>query len=90
MLIHFADLATMENKLEANTYNTLAEFIADAKLIFSNCRQYNDSGSNCESHEEFCPSSCAHRVTSSPPSDVKNANKLESYLNEQVKIYSDD
>ncbi|KAK4054367.1 histone acetyltransferase [Microbotryomycetes sp. JL221] len=62
------DLATMENKLEANTYNTLAEFIADAKLIFSNCRQYNDSGSNY----------------------VKNANKLESYLNEQVKIYSDE
>lgn len=44
-----ADLATMENKLEANTYNTLSEFITDAKLIFSNCRQYNDSGSNCAS-----------------------------------------
>ena len=43
-----ADLATMENKLEANTYNTLAEFITDAKLIFSNCRAYNDVGSNCE------------------------------------------
>ncbi|KAM0789563.1 histone acetyltransferase [Microbotryomycetes sp. NB124-2] len=62
------DLATMENKLEANTYNNLAEFITDAKLIFSNCRQYNDSGSNY----------------------VKNANKLEAYLNEQVKIYSDE
>ncbi|KAK4054154.1 histone acetyltransferase [Microbotryomycetes sp. JL201] len=62
------DLATMENKLEANTYNTLPEFIADAKLIFSNCRQYNDLGSNY----------------------VKNANKLEAYLNEQVKIYSDE
>lgn len=43
------DLATMESKLEANTYNTLAEFIYDAKLIFSNCRAYNDLGSNCTS-----------------------------------------
>lgn len=37
----------MESKLEANTYNNLAEFIYDAKLIFSNCRAYNDLGSNC-------------------------------------------
>ncbi|ORY89713.1 hypothetical protein BCR35DRAFT_275496 [Leucosporidium creatinivorum] len=62
------DLATMESKLEANTYNTLAEFIYDAKLIFSNCRAYNDLGSNY----------------------VKNANKLEHYLDEQVKVYKDD
>lgn len=61
------DLATMDRKLESNTYNSLTEFLYDAKLIFDNCRAYNDSGSNY----------------------VKNANKLEAYLNEQVKVYLD-
>ncbi|GAA5821343.1 hypothetical protein JCM3770_006256 [Rhodotorula araucariae] len=61
------DLATMESKLEANSYETLEQFLHDAKLIFKNCRQYNDNGSNY----------------------VKNANKLESYLDAQVKVYVD-
>ncbi|GAA5901983.1 hypothetical protein JCM6882_000159 [Rhodosporidiobolus microsporus] len=61
------DLATMETKLEANSYETLEKFLYDAKLIFSNCRQYNDNQSNY----------------------VKNANKLESYLDNQVKVYVD-
>ncbi|BGP41000.1 histone acetyltransferase [Rhodotorula kratochvilovae] len=61
------DLATMESKLEANSYETLEQFLHDAKLVFKNCRQYNDNGSNY----------------------VKNANKLESYLDAQVKVYVD-
>ncbi|GAA5988355.1 hypothetical protein JCM10908_002179 [Rhodotorula pacifica] len=61
------DLATMETKLEANTYGTLDQFVHDARLIFNNCRRYNDAGSNY----------------------VKNANKLENYLNDQLKIYVD-
>ncbi|GAA6019847.1 hypothetical protein JCM10207_003720 [Rhodosporidiobolus poonsookiae] len=60
------DLATMETKLEANAYETLDQFLYDSKLIFNNCRQYNDNQSNY----------------------VKNANKLESYLDNQVKIYT--
>ncbi|EIW70367.1 hypothetical protein TREMEDRAFT_29235, partial [Tremella mesenterica DSM 1558] len=35
------DLSTMESKLENNHYATIEDFVADAKLIFSNCRQYN-------------------------------------------------
>lgn len=44
---NLADLATMETKLEANTYETLDQFVHDARLIFNNCRRYNDAGSNC-------------------------------------------
>ncbi|GAA5909237.1 bromodomain-containing protein [Sporobolomyces salmoneus] len=61
------DFATMESKLEGNSYATLDQFIYDARLIFNNCRSYNDNQSNY----------------------VKNANKLESYLNEQLKVYTD-
>ncbi|GAA6060749.1 hypothetical protein JCM10212_003793 [Sporobolomyces blumeae] len=61
------DFATMESKLEANAYATLDAFIYDARLIFNNCRSYNDNQSNY----------------------VKNANKLENYLNEQLKVYVD-
>jgi histone acetyltransferase len=81
----------MENKLEANTYNSLTEFIADAKLIFVNCRAYNDAGSNCK-----CPVVLRWREARADchlalaRTDVKNANKLESYLEEQVKVYLDE
>ncbi|GAA6012830.1 hypothetical protein JCM11491_006192 [Sporobolomyces phaffii] len=61
------DFATMESKLEGNSYATLDQFIYDSRLIFNNCRSYNDNQSNY----------------------VKNANKLETYLNEQLKVYTD-
>ncbi|CAI6090346.1 unnamed protein product [Clonostachys chloroleuca] len=36
------DLSTMENKLEADQYSTPEDFIRDARLIFENCRKYNN------------------------------------------------
>ncbi|TLD16825.1 uncharacterized protein PgNI_00317 [Pyricularia grisea] len=36
------DLSTMENKLEMDQYPTPEDFIRDAKLIFDNCRKYNN------------------------------------------------
>ncbi|KAI1077349.1 hypothetical protein F5B20DRAFT_572297 [Whalleya microplaca] len=36
------DLSTMETKLEADQYATPEEFIRDARLIFDNCRKYNN------------------------------------------------
>ncbi|PWN92640.1 hypothetical protein FA10DRAFT_276691 [Acaromyces ingoldii] len=35
------DLATMETKLQAGSYKTMADFAADVLLIVANCRQYN-------------------------------------------------
>ncbi len=36
------DLSTMESKLENDHYSTLEEFVYDARLIFNNCRKYNN------------------------------------------------
>lgn len=36
------DLSTMESKLEADQYATPEDFIKDARLIFDNCRKYNN------------------------------------------------
>lgn len=36
------DLSTMEQKLEADVYQNLETFIHDARLIFNNCRSYNN------------------------------------------------
>ncbi len=36
------DLSTMEVKLEADNYATPEDFIREAKLIFDNCRKYNN------------------------------------------------
>ncbi|KAJ3471609.1 hypothetical protein MRS44_001708 [Fusarium solani] len=36
------DLSTMESKLEADQYLTPEDFIKDAKLVFDNCRKYNN------------------------------------------------
>jgi histone acetyltransferase len=37
------DLSTMEEKLEQGAYTTVKDLVGDLKLIFSNCRQYNDA-----------------------------------------------
>ncbi|KAL2145970.1 hypothetical protein VTI28DRAFT_5627 [Corynascus sepedonium] len=37
------DLSTMEDKLERDSYETPRDLVADLKLIFNNCRQYNDA-----------------------------------------------
>ncbi|KAJ3455193.1 hypothetical protein MRS44_013793 [Fusarium solani] len=39
------DLSTMEARLEAEQYMTPEDFIKDARLIFENCRQFNDENS---------------------------------------------
>lgn len=39
------DLSTIEEKLDNGVYSTSKDFIDDFKLMFSNCRQYNDSKS---------------------------------------------
>lgn len=36
------DLSTMEAKLEADKYSNMEEFVYDARLIFDNCRSYNN------------------------------------------------
>ncbi|RAL02168.1 bromodomain-containing protein [Aspergillus ibericus CBS 121593] len=37
------DLSTMEERLEKDAYSTPKDLVNDLKLIFSNCRQYNDA-----------------------------------------------
>jgi histone acetyltransferase len=37
------DLSTMEEKLERDSYDTPRDLVADLKLVFANCRQYNDA-----------------------------------------------
>lgn len=39
------DLSTMEERLENGTYAAPKDVIADLKVMFSNCRQYNEAGS---------------------------------------------
>ncbi|KAL4879083.1 Bromodomain-containing protein [Aspergillus karnatakaensis] len=37
------DLSTIESRLEHDDYGSPKELVRDSKLIFSNCRQYNDA-----------------------------------------------
>ncbi|KAK9478959.1 histone acetyltransferase [Lipomyces japonicus] len=36
------DLSTMEQRLESDAYQTMEDFLYDARLIYNNCRQYNN------------------------------------------------
>jgi histone acetyltransferase len=36
------DLSTMEQRLEADSYSTMEDFLYDARLVFNNCRSYNN------------------------------------------------
>lgn len=40
------DLETMEKRLEEDAYSSPKEFIDDAKLIFNNCRRYNNESTS--------------------------------------------
>jgi hypothetical protein len=96
------DLATMSRKLEANTYTVLDEFLSDARLIFSNCRSYNDAGSNCQFPFFFLTfrrtslrielnmvkdDELLMRLHDIVTTDVKFANKLEGFMDEQVSSF---
>lgn len=35
----------MEHKLDTNQYPNMVAFLADAQLVFDNCRKYNPEGS---------------------------------------------
>ncbi|KAH6648038.1 Bromodomain-containing protein [Truncatella angustata] len=37
------DLSTIEERLDSDLYAAPKDLVADLKLIFSNCRQYNDA-----------------------------------------------
>lgn len=39
---HPMDISTIRKKLESDEYTSVAEFIADAELMFNNCRTYNN------------------------------------------------
>lgn len=40
------DLETMEKRLEEDAYSSPEEFIRDAKLIYNNCRRYNNESTS--------------------------------------------
>lgn len=44
------DLFTMETRLEADAYSTFEQFIYDARLIFNNCRKYNNESTTYYKH----------------------------------------
>lgn len=39
------DMTTIESNIRQEKYNTLEELISDFRIMFSNCRQYNEEGS---------------------------------------------
>lgn len=44
------DLSTMETRLEADAYSTFEQFLYDARLIFNNCRKYNNESTTYYKH----------------------------------------
>ncbi|XP_058823523.1 protein polybromo-1 isoform X2 [Topomyia yanbarensis] len=42
---HPIDMMTIEHNMKADRYNTLDDVVGDYRLMFSNCRKYNEEGS---------------------------------------------
>lgn len=82
-----SDLSTMEYKLDSNLYPTLDDFIADASLIYNNCRAYNPPDSTfvlrlfVAARRSCCLPTEALLIRLDRY--VKNANKLEKYMKER-------
>lgn len=45
LMLSTLDLGTIETKLERDAYTDFESFVADARLIFSNCKLYNHEAS---------------------------------------------
>ncbi|KAF9058808.1 Bromodomain-containing protein [Rhodocollybia butyracea] len=45
VILHPMDFSTMEHKLDNNQYPTVEDFVNDARLVFNNCRSYNQEDS---------------------------------------------
>jgi histone acetyltransferase len=62
----YTDFSTMEGKLENNEYATVDDFVADAQLIFDNCRLYNPEGTvyvkNATKMEKFVKDQVATKL----------------------------
>ncbi|XP_058117196.1 protein polybromo-1 isoform X2 [Anopheles coustani] len=42
---HPIDMTTIENNIKADRYGTIDDIVGDYRLMFSNCRKYNEEGS---------------------------------------------
>lgn len=42
---HPIDMTTIENQIKYDRYSTLDDIVADYRLMFANCRKYNEEGS---------------------------------------------
>ncbi|XP_065079040.1 protein polybromo-1 isoform X3 [Ochlerotatus camptorhynchus] len=88
---HPIDMTTIENYIKSDRYTTLDDIVGDYRLMFSNCRKYNEEGSMIyddanilekalnEKLKEF--SSISKRFSTPKVSKAKNKlNTLESKL----------
>ncbi|EDW84391.1 uncharacterized protein Dwil_GK13168 [Drosophila willistoni] len=46
VIINPIDMNTIEHNIKSDRYATVEDVVADYRLMFSNCRQYNEEGSN--------------------------------------------
>ena len=40
------DMKTINKRIKGNIYKTIEDFAQDIRLMFNNCRQYNEDGSD--------------------------------------------
>lgn len=43
---HPIDMTSIENNIKNDKYGTLDDVVGDFRLMFANCRKYNEEGSN--------------------------------------------
>ena len=71
------DLSTMEQKLEEDRYPTPEDFIKDAKLIFDNCRKYNNESTPYAKSANKLEKFMWSKIKEVPEWSVSDSNRLE-------------
>lgn len=91
---HPMDMSTIKKKLKLNNYNTIQDVMSDLHLVWSNCKLYNQEGSEiyllAVSMEKACKKFYEKIFKEAPKQDNKEKEKKKLVKNESAISHIND
>jgi len=80
------DMNTIEHNIRTDRYAAVEDVVSDYRLMFSNCRQYNEEGSNIYEYANILERALNEKLKEFPGlSDVKKPQQKYSKVGRKLK-----